>query len=379
MVRQRKQALFVQYTNPAGFPPLENSSKILADSGWQVKFIGTEAVGVENIKLPDHPNIQVELAPVCGPGLKQKIHYLKFVLRSLREAFTGEYSVLYVSDLFSCPVGWLASRWLKLKVFYHEHDTPESSQSLFVRGLLWTRKQLAHRATVCIFPQRERAQRFLTQFKNCRTEICYNMPLKASAWIRNSETSHKEFKLWYHGSLVPGRLPSTVLEALALLPPLVSLHFAGYETLSYPQFIEQFFDRAQELGVHERVVYRGSLSREPLFAAARECDLGLVLFASDFGEPMVGASNKPFDYMACGLPLLINDSQEWSQFFEKAGVAESCNPEKPATITAAVQRFLDSPEKWQRMSERGVQKIALDWNYESQFASIRRLLEASVS
>jgi hypothetical protein len=29
-----KRVLYLQYTNPAGYPPLEHSSGILADSGW---------------------------------------------------------------------------------------------------------------------------------------------------------------------------------------------------------------------------------------------------------------------------------------------------------------------------------------------------------
>ena len=33
-----KRVVYVQYTNPAAYPPLEHSSRILADAGWQVLF-----------------------------------------------------------------------------------------------------------------------------------------------------------------------------------------------------------------------------------------------------------------------------------------------------------------------------------------------------
>jgi hypothetical protein len=34
---------------------------------------------------------------------------------------------------------------------------------------------------------------------------------------------------------------------------------------------------------------------------------------------MVGASNKPFDYMASGLPLLVTDLPEWAATFVEPG------------------------------------------------------------
>jgi hypothetical protein len=32
--------LYLQYTNPAAYPPLEHNSRILANEGWQVLFLG---------------------------------------------------------------------------------------------------------------------------------------------------------------------------------------------------------------------------------------------------------------------------------------------------------------------------------------------------
>ena len=44
-------------------------------------------------------------------------------------------------------------------------------------------------------------------------------------------------------------------------------------------------------------------------------------------QNMVGASNKPFDYMACGLPLLVTDLPEWTSTFVEPGYARACNPD----------------------------------------------------
>lgn len=374
MKDKQKKILYIQYTNPAGFPPLENSSRLLADAGWQVKFMGTGALGSQTITFPPHKNIKVELAQFCYPGLKQKLHYAWYCFKTFKEIVFSDYACVYVSDIFSCPIGWIAAEWLGTQVIYHEHDSPEAPTSLFMKGLHWTRRQLSHKAKFCVFPQIERAQLFQRVFSRSNIQICHNMPLRARAY-QNTRSSEGEFKLWYHGSLIPTLLPMTLVQALALLPKSVTLQFAGYETLSFPGFVDQLLAKAKELGVGSRVIYYGALSLDSLFEKTRSCDLGIALFDRNFREPMVGASNKPFDYMACGLPLLINDSAEWTHFFEKPGFGKSCNPESAESIAETIGQLLAHPEKLNEMTQLSLDKIKTEWNYETQFAPIQKWLE----
>lgn len=377
MADLNKKILYVQYTNPAAFPPLENSAWLLANRGWKVKFIGTQALGLENVKLLVHPNIEVELIPFCPPGLKQKLNYFRFLNRAIKEIIFGKYHCLYVSDLFASPIGWLGSTFLGAKVFYHEHDTPESAQSLFTRFLHWTRVRLSSKADLCIFPQTDRATAFAKEFKHSKVQVCFNAPLTKmvsglTRWEKNTP-----FTLWYHGSLIEERLPFQVVEALSYLPDYVNLKFAGYETLSSQGFIQRIFDFAKKCGVEKRIEYCGVLAtREELFEVARKNQLGLVLFRRKFVEPMVGASNKPFDFLACGMPLLFNDSKEWVNFFESRGVGKSCDPENPQSIAKAVLSIVENDREFGSMREMGLKQIKEEWNYETQFAPIQKLLEA---
>lgn len=65
---------YIQYTNPAGYPPLEHSSQILAEDGWKVLFLGTGAHNVESLRFPPHPNIIVRQLSLCRRGWQQKLH-----------------------------------------------------------------------------------------------------------------------------------------------------------------------------------------------------------------------------------------------------------------------------------------------------------------
>src|SRR5437016_1577910 len=73
-----RRVLYVQYTNPGGYPPLEHSSRILADAGWQVLFLGTGALGADPLRLPAHPGISLRQIPFSRSGWRQKLHYAWF-------------------------------------------------------------------------------------------------------------------------------------------------------------------------------------------------------------------------------------------------------------------------------------------------------------
>jgi glycosyltransferase involved in cell wall biosynthesis len=90
---------------------------------------------------------------------------------------------------------------------------------------------------------------------------------------------------------------------------------------------------------------------------------------------MVGASNKPFDYMASGLPLLVSDLPEWVGTFVKPGYARACDPDDPDSIEVALRWYFDHPQERGEMGRQGQAKIREAWNYESMFAGVLTEIE----
>src|SRR5438270_673003 len=97
--------LYLQYTNPAAYPPLEHSSRILANGGWKVLFLGTRAVGADSLRFSSHPNVSVRQLSFCKPGWRQKIHYAIYCAWTLAWVAAWRPRWVYLSDLLSCPVG----------------------------------------------------------------------------------------------------------------------------------------------------------------------------------------------------------------------------------------------------------------------------------
>jgi glycosyltransferase involved in cell wall biosynthesis len=91
---------------------------------------------------------------------------------------------------------------------------------------------------------------------------------------------------------------------------------------------------------------------------------------------MTGASNKPFDYLACGLALLVSDLPDWRSAYVEPGYGLACDPQDPESIAGAVRRFLGDPGLARSMGENGRQRILADWNYEGRFLPVYSRLKA---
>jgi glycosyltransferase involved in cell wall biosynthesis len=94
-------------------------------------------------------------------------------------------------------------------------------------------------------------------------------------------------------------------------------------------------------------------------------------------QAMVGASNKAFDYLSCGLALLVSDLPDWRAAYVETGYGFSCDPNTPESLTSALRWFAEHPSEMRAMGESGRQKIISDWNYDKEFAPIYKRMNGS--
>jgi glycosyltransferase involved in cell wall biosynthesis len=376
-----RRIMYIQYTNPGGYPPLEHSSRILAKEGWDVLFVGTGAVGANALTFSTHPNIRVKLIPFCSPGWRQKVHYVWLCLWVIFWTVRWQPQWVYASDLLSCPIAYLISLFPAPQVVYHEHDSPRGDPtSIFIKLCLSTRKLLAQRALACIVPNQERLESFIqsTVGKTTDAMFCvWNCPNREEVSSMRLAKTDNDLCLLYHGSIVPPQLPETIVQAMAKLPKNIKLKIVGYETIGHIGYVKYLQELAGKLGISEQINYLGSVpTRVDLLQQCQSCDVGLSLFPFESLQPMTGASNKPFDYLACGLPLLVSDLPDWKEMYFDPGYALVANPEDPNSIAEALRWYLEHPKE---MREKGRQRLLKEWNYETQFAKVESLLHQNLS
>lgn len=369
--------MYIQYTNPAGYPPLEHSSRILAESGWKVLFLGTRAFGADSLEMPSHRSICVRQLGSQPVGWRLRLHYLRYCAWVFVWALLWRPDWVYASDPLSCPIALVLSLMPRFGIIYHEHDAPLEGGSAFLRMCLKARRWLARRAAICIVPDPHRAALFAKEHRLADSDrvLCvWNCPLPEEIAAASKPPLEEALLLYYHGSIGPTRLQLAVLEALAMLPDRVRLLAVGYETIGHVGYIDHLKEEAARLGVADRVEFAGPLNRDALLTQCRRADVGLALVPPQSDDLntryLVGASNKAFEYLACGLAILVSDLADWECTYVKQGYGIMCDPTSPRSIADAVRWFLEHPLELRQMGEQGRQRVATAWNYEAQFAPV---------
>ena len=370
--------LYLQFANPAAYPPVAHGVRILAEAGARVWVVGTRPAGSGDIVMTPHPGIRVTLVREGG-GLRQKIAYLRFLILSLWTALRTAPDWLYVSDLFGAPAGILAARFVNARTVYHEHDVhSEPSPSLLVRVCQKARARILARATCLVAPSAGRAELVAEEAKRALVHVVHNCPRRED--IRpNQAPLDGPLRLVYQGTIVRQRLPMELAEALARLRGAVTLTLAGYEPAGAAGHADALIARVAALGAPGVITHVGLITeRAELMDFCARGHAGLALVPMVEGDvnmrTMAGASNKVFDYLACGLPVLVPDAQDWNAMFVAPGFARAVNPHDANSLVEALSWFAQHREQARAMGAAGQRRVMERWNYESQFAPVCGLL-----
>jgi glycosyltransferase involved in cell wall biosynthesis len=379
------RVLYVQYANPAAYPPLVHSIALLSDAGCEIRVVGL-ATMADDLGSPYPNDVRTRLLADEAPGWRQKVHYARFAWTVVRECAAFRPDWIYASDALSAPIVALVRTFRSVRVLYHEHDAPvlpdEGQQpTRFTRAVLRARASVTRRADVCVVPNRERAMLLDRGPGSSNPQIVWNCPRRADAVNVRPRSQETPVRFLYQGSIVPARLPLAVIDAFRLIDERAQLVIAGYETIGHPGYVRTLLDRAASAGIANRVTYTGVLNRARHLSRTASCDVGLSLFPLATLDPnestMVGASNKAFEYLAKGLALVVSDRPEWRRAFVETGFARPCDPSSAASIAEACQWYLDRPDDRRAMGERGRRRILEEWNYDAMFQPVlTRMLAA---
>jgi glycosyltransferase involved in cell wall biosynthesis len=371
-----RRILYLQYTNPAAYPPLHHSSAILAGAGWEVLMLGIGAQGVERLVLPRRSGIRYKQIGGSSGGPLGPARYGAFATRAVLEAIAFGPDWCYVSDALAAPAGAAVRAATGCRVLYHEHDTPAPATTPFQKVIERARAGLVRDADVVIAPAQRRLDQVPAGGKH--RLVVWNCPRLDEFRPPRPASDYARFRVVYQGSLSRDRITPQFVDALAQIPEL-ELHLIGYETAGHRNYAAELQSNAGASGAGDRIHYHGVIAaRADLLDLVGQADLGISTINQSARDPnldtLAGASNKAFEYLARGLPVLVSTHPEWQRMYEEPGYGRACDPGNTSSIVAAVRSFIAMPDRGRAMGEAGRQRVLSEWNYETQFAPVLQLL-----
>src|SRR5262249_40831921 len=328
---------------------------------------------------PSHPHVAGRAIRTRPWGVRSPANYSIYTATAAGLAIRLRPDIVYASDLLGAGPGLLAARLAGARLIYHEHDSPQPGMLHPILGRL--RAAATRSARLIVFPNDERARVAQSElrFSDNRLHIVWNVPRRAEL-ASSAAPAESPLVVYYHGSITPERLPETVAVAVRRMAGRVRLRIAGYEAPSARGYVRHLVGSDTGAAADNLVEYIGMVPRADLLTQAARAHVGLALMpfqASDLNmRYMTGASNKPFDYMAAGLALLVTDRPDWTRMFVEPGFGLACNPSDAASLSTALSWFMDHPEGRRAMTTRARSKIETEWNYETQFRAVLESLES---
>ncbi len=382
-----RRVLYIQYTNPGDYPPLEHSSRMLAREGWEVEFLGLAGSRAVMLEFVPHLRVKVRRMWYQAPGWMQKLHFLLFIAWCLWRVWRWRPHWVYASDVLATPAAELIRRFFpRCRVLYHEHDSPipGTVMEFGVARQVWrVRELLGRHAEGVVLPNQQRLEAFKAALRPQGRCFCvWNCPsLDDVPALPPEREGGGPLRVIYHGSIVPERFGPYVLEAAARCGHDVRVRLIGYVPSGSSHYVNELERLAVRLGIKERFEYLGSMSHHEVLRHSRDCEVGLCLLKMDEGDinmrHMAGASNKAFDYLSQAVALIVPDDPDWRRMFVEAGCGQPCVSHDAKALAEVFRWMAEHRGEVAEMGRRGQRLVRERWHYEAQFAPVLQWISGS--
>jgi glycosyltransferase involved in cell wall biosynthesis len=271
------------------------------------------------------------------------------------------------------PYGWLLKRSGK-KIVYdvHEDVGADILDKEWVSG--WLRKPVA---SLFVSFQNLVTRKFdgiaavteeiAGKFNHVKRIILLrNFPVigKIDAIVAAGRADKDKFVVVYAGMLTRTRGMLQLVEAMQYVPSHVELRLYG----SWEN--EALEKQCATHPGHEKVKYMGNVSQEASIAAMKVADAGVVNFLP-IANHVTALPNKPFEYMACSLPIIMSDFPSWRTLFD--GCAVFVNPLNSKDIASKMLLLINDREYAQATGRRGAELARDHYSWEAESNKLVKL------
>lgn len=366
------QAIF--YGNPDGYPPIINSTRLMAQAGYDVDILCREYGPVWDVRYPAAATVR-RLPEMCK---RTWAAYLAFARQVWRQA-RPEAAVFVGHDMHGfLPARLLATRYRKPLV-YHCHDFALNDGRLAWGGRLVAgfERRWARTADLVIVPDAERGEVVRRALHLRRAPmIIANAPLQAPPPSERLQQSLLALgHQWQRAVLRQGQVgPGHALEATIRSLPYWQrsdwgLAILGGGDSAFRSHLQQL---AADINVTGQVAFLPPVAYDEVARFTVGADLGHGLYEPAHVNNLyiATASNKLMEYMAAGIPLLASERPGLRALVERYDCGLTADESDPVSIAAAVNTLLGDPQRARQMGANGARAFEEEFRYDKQFAPV---------
>lgn len=299
-------------------------------------------------------------------------YFVSYTLTLLKEIKKNKPTHVLLYDYFpmlSCYlIRPLESK--KIKFWYHNHDVAEANQNRKY-SLGWyairAEKVMFKYLSFFTYPSKERLPHFNVK---SFTGISLHLPNYPSIAVydqyKSKYTKGETVKLIYQGTVSPGHGLEQIANFIGVKNKNINLHIAGRTPENFKQLLDENLNDS-------RLQFEGYVPYKELPKLTESCHIGIAinLPMGIIYQTGGAASNKIYEYAACGLPILYYDNEHYNKYLSQYEWAFATDLSEDS-LEQCIKKIT---ENYDFLSNKAKQDFRETFNFEKVFTPMKNYLK----
>jgi glycosyltransferase involved in cell wall biosynthesis len=286
--------------------------------------------------------------PIGKMSLKRRI--LRIIARLYTHAMLGikmlqaKPDIIHAHDVNTLPTAYLASIFARVPIVYdaHEISTSREGYSSFRALVYYIEKYLMPRVTASLTTTNMRAKFFARVYGIKRPLVLQNRPrfteLERTNKIRTElQLEHDWPIVLYQGGLQQGRGLERVIDAAT------HIHNAYFVLIGFGRLEAVLKNKVAALQLQDRIYFIPKVSLQLLPYYSASADIGLQVLENTCLNHYSTDSNKLFEYIMAGLPIIVSRLPEMSKIVQKYDLGLLIEADNTNALVLALRKLIMDP------------------------------------
>jgi len=308
------------------------------------------------------------------------IKYVEYITRTVFSLLNKPFDAYHAHDLETLPIAYLLGKIKKKPVIYDSHELytemkkhhPAARKFWLLLERLLVRKTFANIQTTD-----SRAEVFARRYhvkipiviRNCQP---YREVKKNNLFREQLHIPMDKKIILYQGMIDPGRGVDILIETMNYLDNAV-LILMGQG--NYKNVIKK---RLENNSKKKDIFILDAVPLEKLADYTASADIGVSLVQNTGLNNYLMISNKFFEYLTAGLPVVFPNFPEWKKLVPKYSVGKIVDPTKPQKVAEAINSILSNEKLYQKMADNARTMVRDFYNWELEVKKLLKIYDAIV-
>ncbi|KON86245.1 glycosyl transferase [Sporosarcina globispora] len=289
------------------------------------------------------------------------------ILRMILRGFSQNYAIYHSNDLNTLPQGYICAKWRmnRKKLIYDSHEVQTSRTGYEDPSYGRLEKFLVKKIDSMIVENHTRAK-YNEDLYGFYPNVVHNYPFKQISNVSEKVNIHEmlnlpadEKILLYQGGIQIGRGLDKLIQAAP------KFNEGTLVLIGDGKIKPQLLKMVDEMGLQEKVRFIPKVHLSELPQYTRNAYLGFQVLNNVCFNHYSASSNKLFEYMMAGVPVVACSFPEIKRVVEGDRTGICIDSHNPDQIASAVNLLLEDTELYKGLSENS-RRASRKYNWEEE-------------